>query len=232
MKKLVEKVISSIKGEPYRLDEAMTSGDLVSIVSGKALEALRGQARGLFFGRKSGIAFIGRRVKIEHASHIRADGGLTLGDGVRINALSKGGVTFGNNVSVGAGSIIECTGVIRELGESITIGNHVGFAQNIFISVRGPVEIGDDCIFGPNVSIFSEEHSFSDPNTPIRLQGATRKGIRIGRDCWFGANAIVLDGVSIGDGCVVAAGTVVNKDVEPYSIVGGVPARVIGSRRP
>lgn len=231
MKKLVEKVVSSIKGEPYRLDSAMTSGDLLSIVCGKAVEALRGQLRGLSFGKKRGIAFIGRHVKIEHASHIRAGGGLTLGDEVRINALSKGGVTLGGNVSIGAGSILECTGVIRELGEGIVIGDHVGFAQNAFISVRGQVEIGDDCIFGPNVSIFSENHRFSDPETPIRLQGATREGVRIGRDCWFGANSVVLDGVTVGDGCVIAAGAVVTRDVEPFSIVGGVPAKVIGVRR-
>lgn len=230
MKKLVEKTISSIKGEPYRLDPAMTSSDLLSIVAGKALEAARGTVKGFFFKEKEGIAFIGRRVKIEHAAHIRAGRGLTLGDGVRINALSKDGVTLGDNVSIGAGSILECTGVIRELGVGITIGDHVGFAQNAFISVRGPVEIGDDCIFGPNVSLFSENHNFRNREVPIRLQGATRKGIKIGRDCWFGANSVVLDGVAIGDGCVIAAGAVVTKDVESYSIVGGVPAKVIGSR--
>lgn len=59
------------------------------------------------------------------------------------------------------------------------------------------------------------------------MQGATRKGIEIGKDCWIGANATILDGVKIGDGCIVAAGAVVNRDVPSYTIVGGVPAKTI-----
>lgn len=230
MKKLVEKTISRIKREPYRLDPAMTSADLAIILKDKGFQVLRGFWKGLFFGRKSGIAFIGKRVTIRHARHIRAEGGLTIGDGVYINALSKDGITLGDNVSIGAGSVIECTGVIRELGDGVRVGSHVGFAQNAFIAVRGPVEIGDDCIFGPNVAIHSENHVFSDPNAPIRLQGATREGVRIGRDCWVGEGAVILDGVTVGDGCVVAAGAVVTKDVPSYSVVGGVPAKVISRR--
>lgn len=227
---LVSKLISGIKGEPYHLDKALSGTDLFIILKDKAFQVLKGFWKSLFFKRKGGITFIGKSVKIRHARHVAAGKGLTLGDGVFINALSKGGVTIGENVSIGAGSILECTGVIRELGESIVIGDHVGFAQNAFISVRGTVEIGDDCIFGPNVSIHSENHVFSDRNTPIRLQGATRLGVKIGKDCWIGSGAIILDGVTVGDGCVIAANAVVNKDVPAYSVVGGVPAKVIKER--
>lgn len=230
MKSLVEKTISKIKGEPYQLDSAMTSVDLLIILKDKGLQALRGSWKGLFFGRKRGIAFIGKHVTIRHARHIRADRGLTVGDGAYINALSKDGITLGDNVTIGAGSVIECTGVIRELGCGIRIGSHVGFAQNAFIAVRGPVEIGDDCIFGPNVAIHSENHVFAAPDTPIRLQGATREGVHIGRDCWVGEGAVILDGVTVGDGCVIAAGAVVTKDIPAFSIVGGIPARVLKKR--
>lgn len=230
MRKLVEGVITKIKHEPYQLDSAIGSADLWAILSGKAAEAIRGWWKSRFFGHHEGIVFSGKGVVIRHASHLRAKGGLTLGPGVFINALSRGGVELGDNVTLGAGTILECTGVIRELGDYIRIGSHVGFAQRCFIAVRGPVEIGDDCIFGPNVSIHSENHVFSDPDRPIRLQGATRKGVYIGRDCWFGEGACILDGVNIGDGCVIAAGAVVTKDVPARSIVGGVPARVLKRR--
>ena len=230
MRRLVEQAITKIKGEPYRLDPAMTSSDLLVILKDKGLQAFRGFRKGLFFGRKRGIAFVGKRVTIRHAHHVRTGSGLTIGDGAYINALSKDGITLGDNVTIGAGSVVECTGVIRELGDGIRIGSHVGFAQNAFIAVRGPVEIGDDCIFGPNVAIHSENHVFSNLNTPIRLQGATREGVRIGRDCWVGEGAVILDGVTIGDGCVIAAGAVVTKDVPDFSIVGGVPAKVLKKR--
>lgn len=230
IKNLVSKTISKIKGEPYRLDDAITGGDLFIILKDKGFQVLRGAWKGLFFKERHGLIFVGKNVKIRHARHIRTRGGLTLGDGVYINALSKGGIEFGSNVTIGAGGILECTGVIRELGEGIRIGDHVGFAQNAFISVRGSVEIGDDCIFGPNVGIHAENHVFADRGTPIRLQGATREGVKIGRDCWVGNGAIILDGVEIGDGCVIAANAVVTKDVPPYSIVGGVPARILKER--
>ena len=92
------------------------------------------------------------------------------------------------------------------------------------------MEIGDDTIFGNYVSLHSENHNYQDKNIPIRLQGVTRKGIKIGRDCWIGSKATILDGSVIGDGCIVAAGAVVRGVIPPYSIVGGVPAKIIKSR--
>lgn len=230
MKNLVSNVISRIKGEPYKLDAAITGIDLFIILRDKGVQAMRGAWKGLFFKEKHGIIFVGKNVKIRHARHIKTKGGLILGDGVYINALSKSGIEFGNNVTIGAGGILECTGVIRELGESITIGNHVGFAQNAFISVRGDVVIGDDCIFGPNVSIHAENHIFTGRESPIRQQGATREGVKIGRDCWVGNGVVVLDGVEIGEGCVIAANAVVTKSVPAYSVVAGIPAKVIKER--
>ena len=137
----------------------------------------------------------------------------------------------GNNFSLGKNSIIECTGVIRELGEELVIGDNVGIAANAFIAMRGKVEIGSNTIFGPNVSIHAENHNFSDTDKPIKLQGATRKGVKIGEDCWVGSKAVILDGVTIGSHSIIAAGAVVTKDVPEYSIVGGVPAKVIKMRK-
>ena len=62
------------------------------------------------------------------------------------------------------------------------------------------------------------------------MQGVNRKGIKIGRDCWIGAKATILDGADIGDGCIVAAGAVVRGKIPPYSIIGGVPAKFIKER--
>jgi len=162
---------------------------------------------------------------------------LTLGrtviisDQVEINALCKEGVSIGNNVSIHRNTIIECTGVLRELGEGLKIGNNVGIAQNCFIQVRGKVVIGSNIMFGPNVSIFSENHEFSSTDLLMIEQGTTRKGVIIEDDVWLGTRSIILDGIKIGKGSIVAAGSIVNKDVPPYSIVGGVPAKVIKSRK-
>ncbi len=231
MVKFVSFLISKIKHREYHVDENITSKDLISILFDRFAMLIRGLFCKAGFKKSGKIVFIGKNVKIRSKNHIVSGSGLTIEDGCHINALCKGGVEIGENFSLGRNSIIECTGVIRELGESLKIGNDVGIAANAFISVRGKVSIGNSTIFGPGVKLFSENHIFSDINTPIYLQGAERKGISIGEDCWLGANVVVLDGVHIGNHCVVAAGAVVNKDLPDYSIAGGVPAKIISTRK-
>jgi len=117
------------------------------------------------------------------------------------------------------------------MGEGLLIGNNVGIAQNCFIQVRGFVEIGDNVIMGPNVSIFSENHNSDDSDLPINMQGETRKGVKIENGVWIGTRAVILDGVKIGKNSIVAAGSVVTKDVPEFAIVAGVPAKVIKLRK-
>ena len=111
------------------------------------------------------------------------------------------------------------------------IGNNVGISQNCFIQVRGNVNIGNNVIMGPNVSIFSENHNFTNPDLPVNIQGESRKGVIIEDGVWIGTRSVILDGVKIGENSIIAAGSVVVKDVPPFSIVGGVPAKVLKSRK-
>lgn len=230
MVKLVSKLISKIKHREYTVDDSITSSDLMGILFTRVIMLIRGFFFRPGFKKSGKMTFVGKNVKIRSKKHMECGSGLTIEDGCFINALCKNGVHIGKNVSIGRNSMIECTGVIRELGDSLEIGNDVGIAANAFISVRGKVKIGDSTIFGPGVKLFSENHIFKDKDTPIFLQGASRQGIEIGEDCWIGADAVILDGVTIGKGCVVAAGAVVNKNVPDYSIVGGIPAKIISTR--
>ena len=191
---------------------------------------LRGSIKKIFFKEARGKIFIGKKCDIRCKKKISFLGNATIEDGVKIDALSKNGLNIGENFSIGRNSIIECTGVLKELGEECEIGKNVGIAANAFISVRGKLKIGNDCIFGPGLSIFTENHKYDKLNVPIRLQGSTRKGINIGNDCWIGANVTILDGVTIGDKSIIAAGSVVTKDVPNNAIIAGVPAKVIRIR--
>ena len=229
--RLINKVITKIKKEPYEIDEAITFGTMFGIIFERSMMLIRGIFRKIFFFFFKGMLFIGKRVKIKNKKKISFNCSATIEDGCFIQALSKGGMTVGNNFSLGRNSIIECTGVIRELGEELVVGDNVGIAANAFIAMRGKVEIGSNTIFGPNVSIHAENHNFSDIEKPIKLQGATRKGVKIGEDCWIGSKAVILDGVTIGSHSIIAAGAVVTKDVPDYAIVGGVPAKVIKMRK-
>ncbi len=116
--------------------------------------------------------------------------------------------------------------------EKISLGNRVRFADDDYIQGGGGVTIGDDTILGPCVKIWSQNHVFEDPDRPIIGQGYEFARVIIGKRCWIGANAFVMPGVELGDGCIVSAGAVVGaKKIPPYSILAGNPARVIGNRR-
>jgi maltose O-acetyltransferase len=93
------------------------------------------------------------------------------------------------------------------------------------------VTIGDDVVMGPDVVIMTHAHAFEDTDVPVNRQGGQPlRPVVVGNDVWFGTRVIVMPGVTIGDGAVVGAGSVVTKDVPAYTIVGGNPARVIRPR--
>lgn len=110
----------------------------------------------------------------------------------------------------------------------VVIGAGVRINENVFI--QGAV-IGNKVLIAPNVAILSSSHKYRDPDIPIIDQGEFEKKIpHIGNDVWIGRNAVILPGVKIGEGAVVGACSLVNKDVEPFTVVGGVPAKFIKFR--
>jgi acetyltransferase-like isoleucine patch superfamily enzyme len=226
----IENLISRLKNENYKIDESITTLDLIQILNTKIIQATRGFARKPFFGNSNGFMFLGKCVQIKHARKIRCGKNFTLGDYSTLNALCKNGVTIGNNVTFGKNSNIQCYGVMSDLGDALIIGNNVGINANCYLAVRGKISIGNDVIMGPGVKIFSENHNFTRKDLPTRLQGVTKGDVVIGDDVWIGAGAIVLSGVRLGTGAIVAAGSVVNKDVDDFSIVGGIPAKFLKSR--
>jgi len=114
------------------------------------------------------------------------------------------------------------------------IGRNFFANYNLTIQDDGEVTIGDDCSFGPNVTIVtpvhpmlaSERRALRDPEGAVRHM-CWAKPVRIGNDCWLGANVVVCPGVTIGDGCVIGAGSVVTRDIPAGHFAAGNPCRVI-----
>ena len=105
--------------------------------------------------------------------------------------------------------------------------SYIGTNSNIYPHV----EIGDFTMIANDVCILGGDNNFRKAGVPIIFSGRdVVKPTSIGRDCWIGAHSIIMCGVKIGDGSIIAAGSVVTKDVEPYSVYGGVPARKIKNR--
>lgn len=227
MKSILNKIIHILGKKNYKLDDKLSSYDLFLIFWSKFFQIFRGLLLKIQLKKSKGFIFVERRAKIKFKHKISVGKTIFIGENVEINALSTNGITIGDNFSIHRNSIIECTGVINSLGESITIGNNVGIAQNCFIQVRGEVTIGNNVIFGPGVHLFSENHKYADVTKFINEQGVSRKGVTIEDGVWLASGARVLDGVTVGKNSVVAAGALVTKDVPPYSIVGGIPGKII-----
>ena len=130
-----------------------------------------------------------------------------------------------NSFAVGQNSVIEDYAVINNgMG-------HVHIGDNTFVGlydvVIGPITIGNSVIIAQHVVLSGLNHGYENVNMPIKDQPCNTAEIIIEDECWIGANAVVTAGVRIGKHSVVAAGSIVTKDVPPYSIVGGNPAKLL-----
>ena len=177
-----------------------------------------------------GIVAIERDVRIRFANQIRLARGAYLDEGVYLHAC-PGGIQIGENTFVMHHAELHVYN-FRDLPHAgIRIGRDSLIGE--FCLIRGPggVTIGDGVFLSPGVHIYSSNHIFDDPDTCFIDQGVTTEGVTIEDECWIGARAVVLDGVTIGRRSVVAAGAVVANDVPPHSLAGGVPARVLRDLR-
>ena len=128
--------------------------------------------------------------------------------------------SFGKNVNIEKGATF---------GPEVSIGDRSGIGINC--EMYGPVSIGNDVMMGPEVIVYTSGHRFERTDISMMDQGFTDvKPVTIGNDVWIGRRVIIMPGVTIGDGCVIGAGAVVTKDIPPYSVAVGVPAKVIKSR--
>lgn len=155
--------------------------------------------------------------------HLQCDRGSIIEPGTFI---ARSGRVF-----LGAGSLIRFGCVLTADGGQIKIGRGTTINHYCVINGFGGVSIGDQCSIASNVAIYSSNHVFQRRDRTIKSQGLTTKGgVVIGDDVWIGTKAIILDGVSVGKGAVIGAGSVVTRDVPEYAVVVGNPARQISER--
>lgn len=126
---------------------------------------------------------------------------------------------------LGRRSVVESFCCINNAVGDIIIGDNTRIG--LHSTVIGPVEIGSNVNLAQGIVVTALNHNFTDCTKRIDEQGVSTAKVTIGNNVWIGANATVLPGVTIGNHCVVAAGAVVTKDVPPYSLVGGVPAKIL-----
>ncbi|MBN2712259.1 MAG: acetyltransferase [Planctomycetes bacterium] len=159
---------------------------------------------------------------------------VTIGKNCLIHPSAKicprnGEIVIGDNCIIAMGTCIQ--GNVR-IGNNCSVqmnGNIVGYGNHDDQS--GVITIGDDSRIAANCMMIACNHNFADPEKPIREQGVTPAPITVGRDVWLGGYVKITAGCTIGEGSVLGMGSVVTKDIPPYSIAVGVPAKAVKSRK-
>lgn len=150
------------------------------------------------------------RLRIQFYRNIKFKGFENVHFSTQIYGRLGGKVTLGRRVSTEKW----CT--LVAVGGHLKIGDNTSFNRNCDIVCHESIDIGSQCMFGPGVVVYDHDHQFGPDG--IR-EGYKTKPILVGDNCWIGANAIILRGTHIGEGCVIGAGTVVKGEIPPHSIV-------------
>lgn len=225
MKRLIEHIIQK-RNPKFKFASEVSNRVIFLLIRNNLITFIRG-LKVIFNFRKPGIIFLEKGVKFFNLNRIQFGSMVKIGAYSYLSANSKKGIKIGNNTSIGAFSRIIVATSFDNPGKHIIIGDNVGIGEYAYLGGAGGLEIGDECIIGQYLSCHPENHNFDNSSIAIRHQGVTRKGIKVGSNCWIGSKVTILDGVSIGNNCVIAAGAVVTKNFPSDVVIGGVPAKII-----
>ena len=170
-------------------------------------------------GIKESTVRLGKCVRIA-SNDFRIGQHVSIGDYVRI----RGKVRIGSNTKIHDFVYLDARGGEIEIGHDCSLNDYC------IVYGMGGVYIGNDVRIAAHTVIVSANHNYADPSKPIRLQGETKGKIVLGNDVWIGANCCLLAGISVENGCVIGAGSVVNRSLPRFSVAAGNPARIIKQR--
>lgn len=179
------------------------------------------------YSRGSGSAFIENGVELFHMDKIR------MGPSVYVDRLSRvhasaAQIDIGRGTRVMRGAFLTSYASNARPGEGVVTGANCWIGDHAVLSGgQGGVFLGDNVLIAAHSVVVCGNHDFEKLDADTLDQAYTGRPIRIGHNVWIGAHVTILGGVTVGDHAVIAAGAVVNTDVEPYTVVGGVPARVL-----
>lgn len=228
---MISALLRSAVGDSTRYRKGWQTREVLISIYMLLPRLIRGLWLKLWLHSSKGVVFVGKKTRIFNTRHISVGKNFRADDFCEVNGLSKKGLVFGDNVSIGKNALIRPTNQYGgSLGEGLKVGNNSNIGHFAYIGCSGYIEIGDNVMISPRVSMYAENHNFGNLDVPMKDQGVTREIIIIEDDCWIASNSIILPGVRIGHGSIIAAGSVVTKDVAPRSIVGGNPAKLIKYR--
>lgn len=228
---MIDKLLSNAVNR-FRPNTALSAELSVKTLLGWYLRKGAGPAaRGLFqmarFGSVRFPIFLGSGAKISYARSMTLGRGVSIGANTVVNAFSREGIEIEDGVTLRENGWIQCSSSPSNPGVGLRIGANTYVGPGFILGVGGQVTIGRDCQIGAGLVIVAENHA-------VGLDGVSstevvRRGIHIDDNCWIGHRVTILDGVTLGEHCIVGAGAVVTRSFPANSKIAGVPARLVSS---
>ncbi len=187
---------------------------------------LRGLLKTPFLRSAGSPLFVGRGVRLSYPSKVVVGSSCAIGANVIINAFSVEGVVLGDRVTIRENGWIQCSSHPSNPGVGLAIGSNTYIGPSVILGVGGKLAIGKDCQIGAGCTFISENHQVDEDGVASASE-VERIGITIGDGCWIGHRASILDGVILGENCIVGAGAVVTRSFPAGSKIAGVPARAL-----
>ncbi len=191
-----------------------------------------GENKLMFNFYRYNLGALGNRTSIDRHAIVRGHlSNIYLGSNTWIQSRSVIDCNVDNaHIRIGDNSIVLENAMLLAQGGDINIGNYCSIHPFCVLYGQGGLTIGNCVRIAAHTVIVPANHIFEDHDKPIFRQGSTKKGVVIGDDVWIGTGVKILDGCHVGEGSVIGAGTVLTKSVEPYSVVVGVPGKVVRKR--
>jgi len=209
-------------------DYPLEKGDLSYLLAKGGVPFVRGMIWSLLRLRRPRGLLLGGQLQFVQSGRLHNGKGVAIGAFGYIDCSAEAGLNLADRVTIRERAWIQSRSGLNQRAAGLWIGKRSYIGPNAVIGLGGPVHIGANVQIGAGFTLTAEAH-VADVHGSFTGGEVSRTGVRIGDDCWLGNNVSVLDGVTIGEGCVIGAGSIVTRSIPAHSVAYGAPAKVARS---
>jgi acetyltransferase-like isoleucine patch superfamily enzyme len=218
---MIAALIRMLTGRSYTIRE----GDIGYLLAKGGWPMLRGLVWSLVRLRRPNGLLLGPHISFVMGGRLHAGRGASIGGYSYVDCSAEHGVVLADRVTIRERAWIQGRSGLNQPADGLWVGTGSYIGPNAVLGIGGAIRIGAGVQIGAGFTVSAESHE-ADPDGSFVSGHVSRRGVVVGDRCWIGNNVCVLDGVEIGEGCVIGAGSVVTRSLPPFSLAVGAPARV------